>query len=71
MGMQYELAEYGIDVFGCSPAGVETKSSLYNSLKGKSILISPDEFAKSCFRKCNSGVHHGNWKHEIIGLVID
>ena len=34
-GLQYELAEYGIDVCGCSPAGVETKSSVYKSFKGK------------------------------------
>jgi hypothetical protein len=30
-----------------------------------------EELAEAVFSKCASGVHHGHWKHELIGLVVD
>lgn len=69
-GLQYELGQYGVDVCAWRPASVST-SLVPGSFKKDPMSVTPEQLVEACFNKCTSGVHHGHWKHELVGLIID
>lgn len=70
-GLGYELSSYGIDVSAFRPAGVRTNMTAGMIADDDVSAVSAEELVEAVFSKCTSGVHHGHWKHEIIGLMID
>ena len=70
-GLQFELSSIGTDVCAFRPAGVRTNMVAGLIADDDVASVSADELVEAVFSKCTSGVHHGHFKHEIIGLLID
>lgn len=70
-GLAYELSSFGVDVCAFRPAGVRTNMTAGAIADDDAMSVSAEELAEAVFSKCTSGVHHGHWKHELIGLVVD
>lgn len=60
-GLNYELSGYGVDVSCWRPASILTNAK----------DVSPDRFIEAAFAKCGSEYHHGVFKHEMAGLVLE
>lgn len=64
----YELKGYNVDVSCFRPAGVV--SGLVKADEGIPMTITAEECVTAVFSKMTAGVHHGHWKHELLGNVI-